>query len=326
MGRLDYYGYRLLQTIVLLFIILTFLFFMMRSLPGGYTSLMLAEGASPEVVESFEQKWGLNDPLHVQYARYITNFVMLDVGTSMQSRLPVIEVVGRRILNSLILIVPAVTFAYLLGSTIGAIAGSNRGSWFEEHGLVLFIMIGVLPSFFTSILLVVIFSSTLNWFPAGGLVDPTLDVTGYRRYLTRSFAWHYVLPFTAVVLRITYLPMLVMRTNVVEILGQEFVRYYRLTGYPRRKRLTQVMKHASLPVITLYPIQLARGISGLVLIETVFNWPGIGWLLVQAVLSRDYPVVQFVFFLTAAVVIFGNFVVDTVYGMIDPRVSVEGEE
>jgi len=126
-----------------------------------------------------------------------------------------------------------------------------------------------------------------------------------------------------VVCRYLFIPSLIMRTSVVEVMGQDYTEYHRLTGLPTAKRLRHVAKHASLPVITIYPVSLARALGGLVLVETVFNWPGIGFTLVEAVLGRDYPVVQFVFFVVAAFVIISNFLIDLLYGVIDPRIRVE---
>jgi peptide/nickel transport system permease protein len=135
---------------------------------------------------------------------------------------------------------------------------------------------------------------------------------------------HAALPFTAIVLRYLYLPSLITRTSVVEVSDQAFHFYHRITGKPRLTRMKHLAKHASLPVITIFPISMARAIGGLVLIEIVFNWNGMGFLLVQSVFGRDYPVIQFVFFLIAAFVIISNFLVDIAYGIVDPRVSVEG--
>jgi peptide/nickel transport system permease protein len=117
-----------------------------------------------------------------------------------------------------------------------------------------------------------------------------------------------------------------MRTSVVEVMGQDFIYYHKVTGLPYISKLKHIGKHAILPVITLYPVSMTRAISGLVLIELVFNWPGIGFALVQGVLQRDFPVVQFVFFITAAMVVIANFGVDLLYGIIDPRISVEGDD
>jgi peptide/nickel transport system permease protein len=134
---------------------------------------------------------------------------------------------------------------------------------------------------------------------------------------------HYILPFTAVFLRYLYLPSLIMRTSIVEVLDQDFVLYQRLVGRSKLNRLRQLAKHASLPVLTIYPISMTQAISGLILIETVFNWPGLGFELFKAILNRDFPVLQFVFFIIAVFIIISNFLIDILYGVIDPRVSID---
>lgn len=310
----------------LLWAMLTLLFVFFRLMPGDYTDIMLAQGASASAVANFEANWGLNDPLYVQYWRYLTNFVTLDAGTSLQFRVPVVEYVRMKLFNSIVLIAPAITVAYLLGSALGTLAGTKRGSLTEKFGIVPVIFVGAFPAFFISIVLVIVFAGWFDLFPTGGMTTTgTTDATDvwWARYWSFDFAHHYVLPFVAVVLRYLYLPTLIMRTSVVEVLGQDFSYYYRMTGIPKMKRRVHIARHASLPVITLYPVSMTRAIGGLVLIETVFNWPGIGYTLIQAVLARDFPVVQFVFFLVAAFVIVSNFAVDIIYGMIDPRVSVD---
>lgn len=322
-----YFLIRTVQSIFMVWVAVTFLFFLFRLMPGDFTSLMTYRGASPETVEAIREQWGLNDPLHVQYWRYITNLIQGDAGTSTQYRQPVFEVVRRGIFHSFILVAPGITSAYLLGSLYGLIAGTNRGTWIEEKAIIPIIFVGAFPSFFIAICLIIIFASVLGWFPTSGLVESGTrrafaDAAWWRIYLTKDFALHYILPFTAVILRYLYLPSLIMRTSVIEVLGQGFHYYQRVTGLPRLKRLRNTAKHASLPVITLYPVSMTRAIGGLVLIEIVFNWPGVGFQLVEAVLGRDYPVLMFVFFLIAVFIIFANYFVDVLYGIIDPRVSV----
>lgn len=323
MGRARFFISRTLQSVFMMWLMLTLLFFFFKAMPGSFTDLMVFQGASPETVEAFRERWGLNDPLYVQYFAYLRNALVLDFGTSLQYREPVVKLVARSILNSFVLVAPGVTAAYIIGSLIGAVAGSNRGTWFEEQGILPIVVIGTFPEFFTAILLVIIFSLWLGWFPANGMLSTSTNPSvWWHGYFTKDFAMHYILPFFAVMLRLTYLPMLIMRTNVVEVSNQSFIRYFRQVGLPKRDRLRKVIKHASLPVITLYPISMTRSLSGLVLIETVFNWPGIGYALVQAVLARDFPVIQFVFFLVAVFVVLANFGIDILYGIIDPRVSV----
>jgi peptide/nickel transport system permease protein len=307
---------------------LTLLFLLFRLMPGSFTDRMLFSGASQETVEAFRHNWGLDDPLYVQYWRYMVNFVQLDPGQSIISRQPVIEYVKLKILNTFLLVGPAITFAYLLGTGLGAVLGTNRGTFLERYGSIPIIVASTFPVFFVGILLVVIFAGWLNLFPTGGMVSPSVSAattSWWGQYLTESFAMHYVLPFSAVVVRYLYLPSLMMRNSVVEVLGQDFVYYNRITGLPKMNRFKHITKHSMLPVVTLYPVSMTRAIGGMVLLESVFNWPGIGFTLVQAVLGRDYPVVQFVFFLTAAFVILANFAVDIFYSVIDPRISLDSD-
>lgn len=328
MSKARYVLIRSVQTVFLLWLVLTFLFLLFRLMPGSFTDIMLAEGASPESVEAFEEKWGLNQPIYVQYINYMINFVQFDLGSSLQYRVPVFEHVRMKIFNSFILIAPAITIAYIVGSAIGTITGRMRGSIIERYGIVPIIFVGSFPAFFTAIVLIIVFAGWLDLLPTSGMITAEtagLEGAWWRRYLTRDFATHYILPFIAVFLRYLYLPTLIMRTSVVEIMGQDFLFYHRMSGISRAKEWLYTTKHASLPVITLYPVSMTRAIGGLVLIETVFNWPGIGFTLIESVLSRDFPVVQFVFFLVAAFVIIANFGIDLIYGLIDPRVSIEGD-
>lgn len=327
MSQLRYFVKRTVQTVVLLFLVLTFLFFMFRLLPGDYTDLMLAQGVAPERAAAFRERWGLDEPLYVQYVRYILNFLQGDVGTSLATRQPVLEYVQMRIFHSFILIAPAITFSYLVGSLFGIVTGMNRGSPLEQYGILPLIFLGSLPAFVTSIYLIFIFAGHLDWFPTSSMVSYDTQVTyrdapWWRQYLTVDFAQHYVLPFTAVVFRYLYLPALIMRTSIIEVMGQGFTLYNRVKGLPQLTQMKHLGKHAMLPVVTLYPVSMTRAIGGLVLIEMVFDWPGIGYLLIQSVFQRDYPTVQFVFFLIAAFVVIANFVVDLFYSFIDPRITV----
>jgi len=330
MSRVRYYAFRTIQTVFMLWLALTLLFFMFRAMPGSYVDQMLFAGADPETAQAFREEWGLNDPLYVQYWRYLVNILQGNAGESLEFRQPVWNYVERKIFNTFILVAPGITFAYLLGSAYGLVAGMNRGSILEKYGIVPLIFAGAFPTFVTSIFLIVIFASGLGWFPTGGIFAPETrrlfqDAAWYRPYLTTDFLHHAVLPFVAVTFRYLFLPSLIMRTSVFEVKDQGFTFYNRITGLPLLKRFRHIAKHASLPVITLYPVSMTRAIGGLVLIEIVFNWPGIGQALVNGIQARDYPVVQFVFFLIAAFIIISNYLVDIIYGIIDPRISVEGE-
>lgn len=320
-----YLAVRSVHTVFLLLAILTILFFMFKMMPGGFSAVLMAEGASPEAIAAFEQKWGLNEPLHIQYFNYVTNFLSGDIGNSFQTGQPVFEMVKMRIFNSVILAAPAITVGFIIGSVVGSILGFKRGTDLEYYGLVGSIFAGSFPSFFTAMVAIIVFSGWLGLFPSGGLASlqtVTTTETWYGVYLTDDFLNHYILPFSVVTFRIFFLPAITMRTSVVEVSGQDFMYYHKLSGFSQASQIRRLIRHACLPVITLYPVALTRAISGLVLVEAVFNWPGIGFTLVRAVFNRDFPVLVFVFFLVAAFVVIANFIIDIVYTLVDPRISL----
>lgn len=330
MTRSRYFLKRTFQTVFMIWIILTFLFLLFRLMPGEFTDVMLAEGATPESVAALEEEWGLNDPLYVQYWAYLTNMASLNVGESIQFRTPVWDYVKMRIFNTILLAVPGITIGYILGTIFGSLLGQKRGSRFEKFGIIGLIMTGAFPSFVIAIFAIIIFSLRLGLVPSSGMIPSTVyleyqDHAWWRPYLTRDFFRHYILPVSVIAFAYLMGPTLIMRTSVVEVKNQDFVYYQRVSGLPYANRMRHLAKHSIIPVITLFPISLAQALSGLVIIELIFNWPGIGFALIQAVLARDFPIAMFVFFVAASFVVIANFMVDIIYGIIDPRISVEEE-
>lgn len=330
--RLKYFVFRTGQTIFMLWLVITFLFFLFRLMPGDFLDIMMYEGASPEAIEATRARWGLDEPLYMQYFSYLTSFVMLDIGQSLQFRVPVWDYVKIRIFNTLLLAIPAITTGYIAATIFGGILGHKRGTRFEKVGVVGLIIIGAFPSFVIGLFAIIIFAIILGVFPTSGMIPSDVylqysEAPWWRPYFTREFLHHYMLPFLVVAFGSGFMgPTLIMRTSLVEVKGQDFIYYKKVSGLPYRKRMSNLIKHSIIPVITLYPISIAQAVSGLVILELIFNWPGIGFALVVAVLARDYPVAMFVFFITAALVIIANFLVDIIYGIIDPRISVEHAE
>lgn len=328
MSRRQYLIRRAVITVFLIWLVLTFLFFFVKALPGSFVDKFILAGMSAKQIAAIEAKWGLDQPLHVQYWRFLLNYLQLDAGTSLSNGQPVLDFVKMKMFNSFILVAPAITLAYIIGSVVGGLMGHLRGSRFERYGLLPILTLSSFPEFVTGILLIILFSGWLDLLPPSGmfstmhLITQNPNAPWWRPYLTADFAAHYILPFSVIVARVLTGPSLTMRTNVIEVKGQDFFYYHRITGLPNHLRLYQLFKHASLPVITLYPISLTQSLGGLVILETVFNWPGIGFTLVQAVFDRNFPVVIFLLFLIGSLVIIANFVIDIVYGYIDPRIEV----
>lgn len=328
MSKLYYYARRIVVSVLLIWAVATFLFFAFRMLPGDYATQLLQQGMSPEKVAEVRASWGLNDPLYVQYFKWMGNMVTGNAGTSRVYNEPVWSVVKMSLANSFILVLPGILTAFLLGSLYGALMGNSPGSLLERYGVIPPTIIGTSPDFFVAIFMIIVFSSWFGLFPAGSLASVqtmTANESMLDVYLTGDFLHHYALPFVTITLKYMYYPALIMRGSVVEVRGQEFAKYQRLLGLSDLRRFRHVLKHASLPVVTLLPSVTARAIGGLVLIELVFNWPGIGKLLFDSVIARDTPVIQFIFLLIAIWIIVGNFLVDILYTIIDPRITIEGE-
>lgn len=330
MSRIRYILKRSVISLFLIFVIASILWAFFKAIPGDFATLLVTSGASPEQIEAVRTAYGLNQPLYVQYFRYITNLLTGQLGSleSVQYGSPVWELIRNRLINSFILVGPAIVTAFVLGSIWGALMGTKPGSLTEKYGIIPPSAIGVTPDFFIGILMIFIFATWLGLFPNGGFLSPATyetignDPSYFAIFQTKDFWMHYTLPFFSIVLKFLYYPSLIMRSSINDVIGQEFAYYHRITGLPKHRRMRHLMKHASFPVITVFPASMVLSISGLVLIEVVFNWPGIGLLLVDSVLSRDVPVIQFIFLLVAIWIVIGNFVVDIVYSIIDPRISI----
>lgn len=329
MSKINYIIRRAVISVFLIFLMASVLFLFFRLLPGDYATLLIQSGMSPEQAAEVRENWGLNDPLYVQYIRFLGNMISGDAGISRATNLPVLEYVGIAMFNSIILVAPAITTAFVLGSLYGALIGSTKNAILEKFGIIPPTIIGAAPAFFIGIALIFVFASWMDLLPTGGLVsiESYTEESGlFSLYFSTDFLTHYVLPFMTIVISYFYYPAIVMRGSVVEVGGQDFSYFHRVKGLSPFTRYRHILRHASLPVVTLFPTSMARALSGMVLVEVVFNWPGVGKLLIDSVLARDTPVVQFIFILVAVWIIVGNFVVDILYTVIDPRIAIaEGE-
>jgi peptide/nickel transport system permease protein len=263
----------------------------------------------------------------VQYINFLQNLTEGELGTSFRLGTPVAALVGPRILNSFILVAPAIVTGYLAGSLIGAVMGIKKDELFDQTSSIGLIVIGTLPEFVLGIGLLAIFSQGLGIFPSTGMISSSFRAANPNAGLaamimSKDFWMHYTLPFLTIALRYTFSPSLIMRTSIIEVAGQGFTYYNRMKGLRKSNRFKHLMRHASLPVITGFPASMTRALGGVVIVELVFNWPGIGNLLIRSVLAQDYPVIQAVFILIAVWVILGNYLVDILYTIIDPRISL----
>lgn len=319
---------RLGMMVFSLWIIATVLFLLFRLGPGGPTA-MLSEQLSPELRRELMESWGLTDPLYVQYFRWWQAMFVGDLGHSFYYGSRVEDVIMRRLWNTLALMLPALLLSYSLGVYFGAHVAWIRGSVMERVELVIVLLLRATPVFWTGLVLLFIFSFQLGWFPLGGMQGIGGEQrSGLGLFLSLEFIHHLVLPVVALSVYFIGLPLLLTRSNMLDVLTQEYITTARSKGVSeRRVMLKHAARNALLPVLTAFAVAIGFSVGGQVLIETVFSWPGLGKVLVDSAANNDYPLAQMAFLMLAALVITMNFVADMLYAYLDPRVGVgEGIE
>jgi len=307
-----------------LFVILSLIFFLFRQVPGGPSARLMSEQLSEQSRAALRAQYGLDKPIHKQYFLYIKNVFQLEFGRSFYYNRPVVEIIQDRFVNTLSLMFSALTVSYVVGTYLGAQLALVRGSKLERAEIVVVLLLRSTPVFWTGLVLLYIFSFELGWFPIGGMRSVTATYSGqFELFLSVDFFKHLVLPLVALSIFYTGLPLLLMRNNMLEILSANFMDTARAKGLSNwRVAIHHAARNAILPVITAFSVAMGAAVGGQVLIETVFSWPGLGREIVRASLQTDYPLVQAVFTLLAATVIFMNIVADIAYTYLDPRVSV----
>lgn len=325
MGLQEYVVRRIGQLAITYWAFITILFLLFRIVPGDPTTLFVAQGLSGEARKKVIEELGLNEPLHVQYIEYISQLLHGEFGTSYLFRRPVIDVITVKFWNTIFLMVGALVLAYVIGISVGALLAWFRGTDFEKVGIIVTLWARSSPTFWTGILLLMVFVFWLGWFPAGGIRSVGAEFSGFwGKYFSWDFAYHVVLPMLTGAIYYVATPTLLMRNTMMEILNAEFIDVKRAEGL---SMFNIMYKHAArnsiLPIVTVTALVAGKAIGGQLIIEVVFNWPGMGRAMVRAVNYNDYPVAMAAFFLMGTVVIFLNFVADLSYAYLDPRVSYE---
>ncbi|WP_027877841.1 nickel ABC transporter permease [Meiothermus cerbereus] len=303
-----YIARRLLTVIPTLLGVLLAVFLMVRLAPGDPAQLLAGEFATPETLADIRQRFGLDQPWHVQLGLYAANVVRGDLGQSVRTRKPVTYELRQYFPNTLRLTLGAMLVALLIGIPAGIIAATRPGTIFDLLAM-LGALIGVsMPVFWFGLMAILIFSVQLGWFPVAG--------TGTL--------WHLVLPAITLGTGTAAILARMTRSAMLEVLSQDYIRTARAKGLAGRVVVFKhALRNALIPVVTITGLQFGGLLEGAVITETVFAWPGIGQLLVGSILARDYPVVQGAVLLIAVVFILINLIVDLLYGAIDPRIRYD---
>jgi peptide/nickel transport system permease protein len=306
---------RLLLGIPTLLGVTVIVFSLMHLAPGDPISAMLAPDAPQEVVQMIRQQMGFDKPLPVQYWLWLTRVVQGDLGRSIATRRPVSEDIRSALGNTFILAFAAACLGFTLGSTLGSLAAFSRGRWLDKASSAAAITGVSLPHYWVAIMLIIIFSVELNWLPAMGMQGTGADSSGWG-----EIARHMILPTIALSLIPMGVVTRMVRASVLEILSQDFVLTLRAKGLWSRTVTRHVIKNAAPPVLTLMGLQFGYLLGGSVLVETVFSWPGSGYLLNLAIFQRDFPVLQGTILVLASFFVILNLVVDIAQSFVDPRI------
>jgi peptide/nickel transport system permease protein len=299
----EYLIRRLALSLVAMLGVITIVFVLLH-LTGDPAALLVTQDATRQDMERIRQAYGLDRPLSVQYARYIGRVARADLGYSYRQGLPVIELVREHLGATFELALAALAVAMLLGVALGMVAAARRGSTVDTAAMTAALLGTSMPSFWLGLLLIIVFGVRLGWLPVSGyggldhLVMPAFVLGGF---------------YAAQVSRLT-------RTSLLDVLAQDYVRTGRAKGLTGRVLLFKhALRNAALPVLTVLGLHFGQMLGGALIVESIFAWPGMGRLAVQAVLGRDFPVVQGATIVGAAVFIAVNLTVDLLYGWVDPR-------
>ncbi|MFL5207969.1 MAG: ABC transporter permease [Microvirga sp.] len=316
-------GRRLLHSIFVLWAVATILFLMFRLMPGNPLAAYISEALSAEQQNLIMQQFGLDRPLWEQYVIYFGNLVQGELGTSFHRREPVLSIVLSVLPNTIILTFCGLFIAYAFGILAGAYLAWHRGTWIEGVVVPIALATRAAPEFWLGMILLAVFAFWLGWFPSDGANSAGAMYAGeLDRIFSRDFLLHLTLPALTIALYLQGLPLLLMRSTMIEAMHEEFITMARMKGLSEwRIVIHHAARNSLLPVLTAFALAIGPNISANVVVETVFSWPGLGRLLVQAVSTSDYPLAQGAFFLIALVVIVMNLVADLLYGFLDPRVS-----
>ena len=304
---------RLLSTLLVMGLVGVFIFLLLHLSPGDPAAIIAGDNATPAQIEAIKTSLGLNDPLHVQFGRWAVRVLNGDLGISIFSNVPVATLIAQRVWPTISLAFTTIVLAVALALAAGVLAAWKAGSLTDRLIMILSVVGFSVPVFVVGYLLIYVFSITLRWLP----------VQGYSPLSEGFWPWasHLILPSTTLGLAYVALIARITRTAMLDVLAEDYMRTARAKGVATGPMLFKhALKSAGVPIVTVVGIGIALLIGGVVITETVFNLPGIGRLVVDAISKRDYPIIQGVILLFSGVYVIINLLVDLSYTLLDPRI------
>ena len=319
MGFKEYAIKKAVSLILTVYIIITLNFFLFRIMPGNPIDMVINPRMSLEYRDLMMKRYGLDKPLWEQYFFYVRELFRGNLGISFWKNEPVINLIIQRIPNTLILLSSSFVISAVAGVLLGALSGWKRGSKLDLFITASSLTTYTIPSFWTGLLLLLIFGYKLGMFPLGGTISPGTPPIPLLR--VKDYLWHMVLPSITLFFYYTGGYVILMRSSMLDVLAEDFIVTAWAKGLREFKIMREhAMRNALLPVVTVIAINLGWMLSGVVEIEVVFSWPGLGKLIYDAIMQRDYPLLQGAFFMIAVSVVLANFMADIIYGILDPRI------
>ena len=321
--RARYVVKRLVQAVPVVLAIVVVNFLLLQLAEGDAVDVLAGEAgsATPEYMAQLREKFGLDRPLVVQLAVYVKNVLALDLGYSFRHDMPVAELVLDRLLPTLLLMVCTILIAVGFGVVLGLLAASGLNTWRDNLISVFALVSYATPLFWVGLMMIVVFSLRLGWFPTSGMENFAAFHTGWDRVL--DIAHHLVMPVITLSLFYLALYTRLMRASMLEQAGMDYVTTARAKGLTERRIVfVHVLRNALLPVLTMAGVQVGALIGGSVIVESVFAWPGLGMLAFEALFARDLNLLLGIFLLSALLVVAINLVIDLLYSFLDPRIEV----
>ncbi|WP_407270137.1 ABC transporter permease [Radiobacillus sp. PE A8.2] len=307
---------RIVQLIPTLFIVAVIVFFITRMLPGNPAAVMLGPQASAEDIAAYAERLGLNDPLYLQFWDYLINLISFDFGNSLSYNQPIVDLITERFPNTIILAISALLIAVIIGVPAGIIAARKQNT-IIDYLVTTVSLVGVsMPIFWLGVMLVLYFSVNLGWLPATGM--------GSLEDGLWEFISHLILPSLALATIPTAQFARIIRSSMLETISHDYIKTARAKGLKEFFVINKhALKNALTPLLTVMGLQFSNLLGGAVLTETIFSWPGMGLLIIDAIEKRDFVVVQSTVIFVAVIYVVINLIVDILYKVVNPKVNLD---
>ena len=319
----EYIGKRIFTGVLTIMLSFCLTFFIIRCAPGNPIKVLAGtDNPNPELIEKLTVKYGLDKPLPIQFTSYIKNLFKGDFGYSYINNQPVVKLIGAKIFPTLLLSLTSSILAVIIGTLLGICSARKVGSKLDKFLCSLSYIFDAIPGFWLGLIFIIIFASTFKILPTSGMYDIRANYKGI--YYVLDVLKHMILPVATLVIIQTPVYFRVSRGSILQIMSEDFISVLKTTGMKENKVFNKyVLRNALIPIVTIFGISLAFTIGGVTLTEIVFAWPGMGRLIMESIMKRDYPVLTGIYLMISISITVVMIITDIIYAVIDPRIRLE---